>query len=427
MATHDDTRTKYWRRLGLIIALMVMAGGIGWLAYTRSHETPAGGHGRGGRFALNGPMPVAVVTAAKGEIPITVNALGTVTPLAMVTVRTQIAGQLTQVAFTEGQMLKEGDFLVQIDPRPYQLALNQAQGQLQRDQALLQGAENDLARFKKLVAQDSIARQQFDNQMTLVQQDQGIVQVAQAQADNAKLNLAYCHIIAPVSGRIGLRQVDPGNYVQTGDASGIVVITQVQPISVIFSVPEDNLPALMKRLAVGAVLPVTAYDRSQTTVLAIGALTTVDNVIDTTTGTVKIRAQFDNKNGALFANQFVNVQLLVDTLKDVIVLPSSAIQRGAPGTFVYTVKPDSTVTMTPVKLGPSAGDNIAVLSGLAAGETIVSDGADKLKDAASVLLPGAQEKQKQDNAASAGSDPVEGKKNGGQDAPGQHHHRRQQQ
>lgn len=422
---HTPAKKRNWTII--IIAALIIAGGIGWLAYTRSHETPAGGHGKGGRFALNGPMPVAVITASKGEIPITVNALGTVTPLAMVTVRTQIAGQLTQVAFTEGQMVSQGDFLAQVDPRPYLLALNQAQGQLQRDQALLAGAEHDLARFKKLVSEDSIARQQYDNQVTLVQQDQGLVQLDKAQVDNANLNLAYCHIVAPVSGRVGLRQVDTGNYVQTGDAGGIVVITQLQPISVIFSVPEDNLPAVMKRLATGAILPVTAFDRSQTTTLATGTLTTVDNVIDTTTGTVKMRAQFDNKDGVLFTNQFVNAQLLIDTLKDVIVLPSSAIERGAPGTFVYIVKPDSKAAMTPVKLGPSAGENVAVLSGLTAGDTVVSDGADKLKDGAEVLLPGAQEKQKQDNTAPDGSKPDDEDKKGAQDSAGQHHHRGQQQ
>jgi membrane fusion protein, multidrug efflux system len=430
MTIDSHAAAKKRSRTGVfLLFVIIIAAGIGWLAYTRSHEAPSGGHGggRGGRFALNGPLPVSVVTAAKGEIPITVNALGTVTPLALVTVRTQIAGQLTQVAFTEGQMVSQGDFLAQVDPRPYQLALNQAQGQLQRDQALLQGAEHDLSRFKKLVSQDSIARQQYDNQVTLVQQDQGLVQLDKAQVDNANLNLAYCHIVAPVSGRVGLRQVDTGNYVQTGDANGIVVITQLQPISVIFSVPEDNLPAVMKRLAAGATLSVTAFDRSQTTTLATGTLTTVDNVIDTATGTVKMRAQFDNKDSALFANQFVNVQLLIDTLKDVIVLPSSAIERGAPGTFVYTVKSDSKAAMTPVKLGASAGDNVAVLSGLNVGDTVVSDGADKLKDGADVLLPGAQEKQKQGNAGPDASKPDEGNKKDGQDATGQHHHRKQQQ
>ncbi len=234
MTIDSGTPVKKRSRTGvyLLFAVIIAAAGIGWLAYTRSHETSSGGHGKGGRFALNGPMPVSVITAAKGEIPITVNALGTVTPLAMVTVRTQtLAGQLTEVAFHEGQMVSQGDFLAQVDPRPYLLALNQAQGQLQRDQALLQGAQNDLARFKKLVAQDSIARQQYDNQVTLVQQDQGLVQFDKAQVDIANLNLAYCHIVAPVSGRVGLRQVDPGNYVQTGDTNGIVVITQLQPIS----------------------------------------------------------------------------------------------------------------------------------------------------------------------------------------------------
>ena len=294
-------------------------------------------------------MPVAVVTAQKGSIPISVDALGTVTPLATVTVRTQIAGQLAEVAFKEGQTVQAGDFLAQIDPRPYQLQLAQAQGALQKDQALLANAKRDLGRYQTLLKQDSISGQQADTQAATVLQDIGTVQTDQAQVNTAKLNLVYCHIVAPIAGRIGLRQVDPGNYVQTGDANGIVVITQMDPISALFSVPEDNLPAIMKRLAAGATLPVTAMDRSQTMTLATGALTTVDNVIDTTTGTVKMRAQFDNKDGTLFANQFVNITLLVDTQSDVIVLPSSAIQRGQPGTFVYTVDPsDSTAHITKI-------------------------------------------------------------------------------
>jgi len=377
---------KHWLIWAIII--LIALGGIFWLTHIRAQQKPAATGGRHG--AMAGPMPVSFVEAKTGNIPITVNALGTVTSLANVTVRTQIAGQLTEVAFTEGQNVTQGDFLAQVDPRPYQLALAQAQGQLQRDQALLQTARTDLKRYQTLMKQDSIAKQQLDTQASLVKQYEGAIAIDQAQVDSANLNLTYCHIVAPVSGRVGLRQVDQGNYVQTGDANGIVTITQTQPISVIFSVPEDNLPSIMKRLAAGATLPVTAYDRSQSKVLAKGELTTVDNTIDPTTGTFKIRAKFDNEDSALYPNQFVNAQLLVDTLENVIILPSSAIQRGSPGTFVYVINADSTVTMAKVTLGPTSGDNVAVLEGVTAGQKIVSDGGDKLKDGAKVLLPGAE-------------------------------------
>lgn len=384
----DSQSPKKRRRLPWRFFLIVLlaAAGIFWLVH--SHSQTAKPNAGGGRAGGGGSQSVAVVIAQKGNIPITVSALGTVTPLENVTVRTQIAGQLTQVAFREGQIVKAGDFLALVDPRPYQLQLEQAQGALQRDEALLADAQRNLTRYQILLAQDSIARQQVDTQAATVQQDQGAIAIDKAQIDSANLNLAYCHITAPISGRIGLRQVDPGNYVQTGDANGIVVITQLDPISVLFSVPEDNLPVIMTRLGAGAKLPATAYDRSQTTVLATGVLTTVDNVIDTSTGTVKIRAQFDNAKNVLFPNQFVNVQLLANTLQDVIVLPVSAIQHGTPGAFVYVVKPDDTVTVVPIKTGPSADETVAVLSGLNGGETIVSDGADKLKEGAKVTLPG---------------------------------------
>lgn len=385
------TKTPHrWLWLEVIFAIALIAGGIGWLAVTRSQEGAAtAAHGKGGRYAANGPMPVTTFTVQKGDIDITLNELGTVTPLATVTVRTQIAGQLMQINFQEGQLVNKGDLLALIDPRPYEAALAQAQGALQRDQALLEGATHDLARYTKLVTEDSIARQQRDDEKALVDQYKGTVETDKAQINTAQLNLQYCHIVAPVSGRVGLRQVDPGNYAQVTDTNGIVVITQLQPMSVLFSLPEDNLPTIMKRMATGAVLPVIAFDRSQTNKLATGQLSTVDNEIDPTTGTIKMRALFDNADNALFSNQFVNIQLLVDTVKDVIVVPSAAVKSGAPGTYVYTVKSDSTVAMTPVKLGPASGESVSVTSGLSAGDIIVRDGADKLKDGAKVLLPGA--------------------------------------
>src|SRR5205823_5218289 len=270
-------------------------------------------------------------------------------------VKTQINGQLVEIAFKEGQMVNKGDFLAQIDPRPYQVALQQAEAQLAKDQATLKNAQVDLKRYQTLVAQNSIARQTLDTQAATVQQDLAVVQADQAQIDTQKLNLAYCRIVSPVTGRVGLRQIDPGNYVQTSDANGIVVITQLEPISAIFTLAEDNLPAVMKRMRAGASLSVSAFDRIGTTELATGTLETVDNQIDTTTGTVKLRAIFDNKDEVLFPNQFVNVRLLVDMMRDTDIVPVSAIQRGAPGTFVYLVGPENTVSVAKVKLGPSDG------------------------------------------------------------------------
>jgi multidrug efflux system membrane fusion protein len=364
-----------------ILALLALAA-LGWFFFHPTESQKTGAHNGAG-----GPIPVRAAQTQKGDINVVLRALGTVTPLANVTVRTQIAGQLMEIGFQEGQIVQAGDFLAQIDPRPYQNALEQAQGQLLRDQALLKEAEIDLARYEKLVTQDSIAVQQRDTQKSLVQQYQGAVQTDQGLIDTAKLNLTYCHIVAPVSGRVGLRQVDQGNYVQTSDANGIVIITQLQPITVIFTLPEDNLPAIMDRLKDGATLEATALDRDQSTKLAVGKLTSVDNEIDTATGTVKLRAQFDNTDAALFPNQFVNVQLLLDTLHDATIVPTAAIQRGSAGTFVYLVKPDNTVTVRPVKQGAGEGENVSISSGLEPGDKVIIDGADKLREGAKIALP----------------------------------------
>jgi multidrug efflux system membrane fusion protein len=319
-------------------------------------------------------------------MPVTLSELGTVTPLAVVTVKTQINGYLMSVAFSEGQHVKKGDFLAQVDPRPYQVALEQAQAQLAKDQATLNDAELDLNRYNTLVAQNSIARQTRDTQVATVGQDRAQIMLDQAQINTQKLNLTYTHIISPVTGRVGLRQVDPGNYVQTSDPNGIVVVTQLQPISVIFTVPEDNLPEVLKQYHAGATMQVTAFDRSGTSQLAVGRLETIDNDIDPTTGTVKLRAIFDNPDESLFPNQFVNIKLLVNTLHDAVLAPVSAVQRGAPGTFVYQVKPNNTVAVEPIKLGPGDGTHVAVLSGLDAGARVVDDGADRLKDGAKVTI-----------------------------------------
>ena len=370
------------RRAIVILLGSLVVAGLAVALLTREKPQPAGPRGRGA------VPPVAVAPVQTGDINVTINALGTVTSLATVTVRSQISGQIMRIAFQEGQIVNKGDLLVEIDSRPYQLALAQAEGALKRDQALLQSAQLDLERYQSLSKTNAIPRQQLDQQVALVQQDQGLVIADQAQIDTAKLNIAYCHIIAPVSARLGLRQVDQGNYVTPGDANGIVVITQLQPISIVFTTAEDNLPPILKRLQAGATLPVTAFDRSGRTKIATGTLLTFDNQIDTTTGTVKLRGQFDNADGTLFPNQFVNVELLVDVLHDTPVLPSSAVQRGAPGTFVYLANPNNTVSVRKIELGPVNGDRVAVKSGLNPGDQVVTDGADKLRDGASITVRG---------------------------------------
>jgi multidrug efflux system membrane fusion protein len=379
---------RRWLRVATAVAVAALVV-FGLYYVLRPSSTPATGSAsrRGGAGGALPPQPVGAAVIGRGDIRMMLNALGTVTPLATVTVRTQISGQLTQVAFTEGQIVQKGDFLAQIDPRPYQVALLQAQGALARDQALLHNAQLDLTRYKTLVAQDSLSRQQLDTQAALVQQYAGTIQADQAGIDSAKLNLVYCHITAPISGRVGLRQVDAGNYVQTGDANGIVVITEIQPISVIFALPEDNLPEIARQPNGGAGLPVAAFDRADLHQIASGQLATIDNQVDTTTGTVKFRATFDNADRALFPNQFVNAQLLVETLHGVVVAPATAIQRGEPGTFAYVVRADDTVHVQPVKLGPQDGANVEIVSGLAEGDRVVTDGADRLREGATVTVP----------------------------------------
>ena len=370
-------------RIIVTILLIAAAAGTAWWYYHRPETTRT----RGGR---NMVPPVATATVASGDINVTINALGTVTSLATVTVRSQISGQLVAVNFQEGQIVKKGDQLAEIDSRPYQLALAQGEGALKRDQALLQSAQLDLERYTNLAKTNAVPRQQLDQQRALVQQDEGLIIADQATIDTAKLNITYCHIVAPVNGRLGLRQVDQGNYVTPGDANGLVVITQLAPISVMFTTAEDNLPAIRKRLQANATLEATAFDRSGTNKLALGTLSSLDNQIDTTTGTVKLRAQFDNTDGGLFPNQFVNIQLLVDILHDTPVVPTSAIQRGAPGTFVYLVDPkENTVSVRKVVLGPVDGDRVAVTSGLKPADQVVVDGADKLRDGIKVTVRGA--------------------------------------
>jgi multidrug efflux system membrane fusion protein len=331
-------------------------------------------------------LPVVAADASKGEVKVTYDALGAVTPLATITVKSQVNGQLMRIGFQEGQIVHQGDFLAEIDPRPFEAALKQAEGALARDQALLEEARLDQKRYETLLAQDSIAQQQFDTQKALVHQYEGTVKIDQGVVDTAKVNLLYTHITAPVTGRVGLRLVDPGNYVQTSDAGGVVVITQVDPISVIFSVSEDNEPQIMARMMSGATLEVAAFDRSGTSLLATGKVTTIDNQIDPGTGTVKLRALFDNKDLKLFPSQFVNARLLIDTLHDAVVVPSSAILHGAPGTYVYVIKPNKTVTVRVVTVGPSQGERQSIIAGLEPGASVVVDGSDKLREGAKVTL-----------------------------------------
>lgn len=354
----------------------------------------AGARGSGGSRGggPNTPVAVATATVETGDIDVRIPALGTVTPLATVTVRTQVNGILTQIGFQEGQIVQAGQFLAQIDPRPFEAALKQARGNLRRDHALLADAKLDLKRFEELITQDSIAQQQLDTQRALVDQYSGTIESDEAAVRTAEINLQYTHIVSPVSGRVGLRQVDQGNYVTPGDTNGIVVVTELQPISVIFAIPEDNVPTLLQRMQEGAALTAEAYDRGNSTKLGVGEVKTLDNQIDTTTGTIKLRALFDNRDGRLFANQFVNIQLIVNVLKNQTIMPGSAVHRGAPdgvtGTFVYLVNTaDTTVSVRAVTLGVVDGERVAVAHGVAPGDVVVTEGGDRLRDGAQVLLP----------------------------------------
>jgi membrane fusion protein, multidrug efflux system len=353
----------------------------------------AGGPGGSGRGGQNGPVAVAVAPVQPGDIQIRIPALGTVTTLANVTIRTQISGTLQKILFTEGQLVHEGEVIAQIDPRPYEAALQTAQGNLRRDQALLADARLDLTRYTGLVKEDSIAQQTLDTQRALVDQYTGTIESDEGQVKTAQVNLIYTRIVSPVTGRVGIRAVDQGNYVTPGDTNGIVVINQLQPISVLFFVPEDNVPSIMKKVRQGIPMAVEAYDRANAAKLADGKLSTVDNEIDTTTGTVRLRAQFDNADGSLFPNQFVNIQLLQELLKNQLIMPNSAVRRGAPNgvvtTFVYLVNPDNTVSVRPVTLGTVDGERVAVTAGLAAGDVVVTEGGDRLRDGAPVQLPAA--------------------------------------
>ncbi|MEO8158249.1 MAG: MdtA/MuxA family multidrug efflux RND transporter periplasmic adaptor subunit [Betaproteobacteria bacterium] len=403
--------TAWWQRTWVWLLLLCALGGSAYFIFAKSESAKpaAGKHDLDG---ANRSQPVVAVAARVGDINIHLNGLGAVVPLNTVTVRTHVDGELSAVMFREGQMVGKGDLLAQIDPRPYQVQLAQAEGNMARDQALLKNAQADLERYRTLFEQDSIARQQLDTQVSLVRQYEGALKADQAQIDSARLQLTYARITAPISGRLGLRQVDPGNIVHAADANGIVVIAQLQPITVVFTLPEDNIAAVMKKIHAGEKLAVDAFDRSGGTKLAGGTLLTVDNQIDPATGTVKLKAQFANDDSGLFPNQFVNARLLLDVIHDATLIPAAAIQRGTQGTYVYVVKDDKTVTVRSVKAGPTDADTTAIESGLAAGDLVVVDGTDKLREGAKVEIG-----ERKAAVPGAGAAPAQGKRHRDGGAP----------
>ena len=330
---------------------------------------------------------VGAAVAATGDIDIVLNALGTITPAAVVTIRPQIGGELQQVAFKEGQIVHEGDFLAQIDPRPHELTLRTAQASYARDKVLLENAQRDLVRYQTLLEQNAASLQQVDTQRAAVAQYTAALSNDQVQIDTAKLNLTYARILAPLTGRIGLRQVDPGNYVTPGETGGLAVITQLSPITALFTIPQDSLPDIQARIRQGATLEVDAYDRTNSTKLATGRLASLDNLIDVSTGTIKLRGIFNNEDGSLFPNQFVNIRLLVNTVHDALVLPPSAVQHGAPGAYVFLIKSDNTVAIQPVKTGASNANMVQILSGVKPGEHVVIDGIDRMREGTEVYVP----------------------------------------
>lgn len=356
----------------LIFVLLLLAGTAAWSYHLNATSKAAHNKER---------LPQVVLASAHTQnVPVYLSALGTVTPTNSVVVRSQINGHLVRVLFQEGQMVKAGDELAEIDSQPYQAQLMQFEGQLARDQALLTNAQNDLKRYKTLYPQGGVSQQAYDTQNSQVKQLEGTVKSDQGQVASAQVNLAYCHIKSPIDGRVGLRLVDSGNFVQASDANGLAVVNTIQPITVVFSIPEDNVPQVMQQITDGKTLSVEVFNRTQNTLLATGKLLTIDNQIDSATGTIKLKAVFENQDNRLFPNQFVNVKLQVETLQQAVLVPTAAIQRGTQGDFVYVWNDNQTVSLKPVVLGVASGDDTVIQSGVSVGQKVVVEGADKLTD-----------------------------------------------
>jgi membrane fusion protein, multidrug efflux system len=380
-----QTQRRWWPWL----LLFTLLGCGGYWMLGKSTQRPLAAAAR----PVNPAVPVTVATVRQGDMPVYLTGLGSVTAFNTVTVKSRVDGQLTKVAFQEGQLVKAGDLLAEIDPRPFEVQLTQAEGQMARDWAQLTDARLNLGRYRDLVANDYIPKQQFDGQAALVRQYEGVVKLDQGAIDNAKLQLAYCQITAPIGGRVGLRLVDVGNMVHASDQNGLLVITQVQPIAVLFTVPEDSLPPVLNKLAEGERLPVEAYDRAGQTQITTGTLLTADNQIDQSTGMTRLKAVFENRDNALFPNQFVNVRLLLDVRNEAIIVPAAAIQRGPQGTFVYAVTADQTVEVRPVTVGPTAAADASIETGVAPGEQVVVDGVDKLRPGSPVQVRAPEESE----------------------------------
>ncbi len=425
-STTTAPRTPPRRRtliLGGLIAILALLG-VGWLAWTLLHgdksEGGAGGPGGPGGFGGGGgrrggpASTVAVASATTTDLPIIIDALGTVKPAATVTVRPQVSGVITEVMFREGQAVRRGQPLVVIDPRPYQMALLQAQGNLTRDEAQLTNAKLTLTRYQTLLTQDSIARQDVDTQAATVKQLEGTVMTDRAAVGTARINLGYTRIVAPVAGRVGLRVTDVGNYIGAGDTNGVAVITTVSPIDVEFTVPQDDVPRIAARQG-RANVPVVALDRTRTQTLDTGAFSTLDNLVDTGTGTVKAKARFQNAGNTLFPSQFVNVRMTLDTVKGAIVVPATAVRQSSDGSFVWLLNDDHTVSKTPVKTGQATGVQVQITDGLKAGDKVITEGGDRLRDGGKVQLPG----DKPQGQGKGGKNGKGGHRQHGQGAQGQ--------
>jgi multidrug efflux system membrane fusion protein len=368
--------------LGSIALLIAMIGG-GTLVLSRPWRSTVGAQGS---VPASPRIPVVAAAARTRDVGVYLRGLGSVTPLNTVTVKSRVDGELIGVHFQEGQIVRSGDLLAEIDSRPFQAQLTQFEGQLERDQALLDNARLDLKRFQVLVTTDAVPRQQLDTQASLVHQFEGTVKNDQGQIDATKVQLVYCRITSPIAGRVGLRLVDPGNIVHATDTGGLVIVTQLQPITVIFTIPEDSIPMVLERLQRGLRMPVETYDREYRQKLAEGALLTIDNQVDPTTGTVRLKAQFPNSDNRLFPSQFVNARLLIDTRRGATVVPTAAIQQSPKGSFVYVLRPDRTVAIRQVTIGVTDGDDVSIERGLAVGEQVVVEGAERLRDGAAVAV-----------------------------------------